>query len=63
MAGPPAVENYVGIKMSDEMLKILNALASKYYMDRSRLIRKLIREQAEREKGIDVPEVVRYEST
>ena len=63
MTNKPTIENYVGVKMSDELPKLLDSLASRYYMDRSRLIRKLIREQAEREGTFDVPEVVRYEST
>ena len=63
MVSPPAKENYVGVKMSTPTLELLDQLASKNYMDRSRLIRKLIREEAERERGIEVPEVVRYEST
>jgi len=56
-------ENFVNIRMSDEMLEILDQLAKAYYMDRSRLIRRLIREEAERRPGIKVPEVVMYEST
>lgn len=63
MTNQPVKENYVGVKMSDELLELLDKLASRYYMDRSRLIRKLIREQAEREIEMEVPDEVRYEST
>ena len=49
-------------KQSHEGKVILDKMANQDYIDRSRFIRRLIADEAER-RGIELPEVVKYETT
>jgi predicted DNA-binding protein len=57
----PSVKNE-SFKISEEGQELLENMAKQDYMPKSRFIRKLIADEAKR-RELEIPEVVKYEST
>lgn len=55
-------EETVSFKISSTGRALLDLMAEQDYLERSRFIRRLIAAEAKR-RGLEIPEVVKYEST
>jgi metal-responsive CopG/Arc/MetJ family transcriptional regulator len=62
MTEQPTKTEVIAVKASPEMLELLDRLADMNFTNRSQLVRRLIRQEAERQ-GLEYDQKVLYEST
>ena len=62
MTETPEMSELIAIKMTPQFLEMVDKLADKHHMNRSRFIRYVLREYADR-AGVEIKNEVLYEST